>query len=780
MKEYQQYFNLQEIIKGIKAYMPKFNEARFIEAFDFAELAHRGQLRKDGKTPYISHPVEIAGILTQLHADEDTLICALLHDVPEDTEYTLDQIREKFGEVVAFLVDGITKLSKVHYQHNMPNLQIDSLKKLFLHSGKDLRVIIIKLADRLHNMSTLQNVKEPEKRRRIATETLEIYVPIANLLGIQTFKMQLEDYCFKHLYPDEYEKLSKKYKASSPKRKELTEEFGKVVENACKDQNLDIEISSKHRNFFSIYKKLNRLGQPVDSADNRISVVIVVKNVSECYQVLGVVHSKFTPINDRFRDYIAHPKANGYQSLHTKVFGINGILTEVQISTKEMHFDAVYGVAASFFREQQLGVNDKRYGWLNKIMEIDQKDNQQNFLEGLKLDILQDRIFVFGQKGSAIDLPLGASALDFAYAINTETANHSYRADINGKMQPITTLLKTGDVIRMVSSKDVMPEVSWIAFTKTNLARSKILSYLNRLTEDQRKSEGFRILQEEFDIAGLGFCKEIKFKKLNEVLKQNSSKQFINIDELYTEIASGGLKAIDVVKIVKNHYRLGTVQTIAESEKNDAIRFSLKIVAENRFGLMKEISEVLYKQAIDMYSLKGWASKQEEEAHFTSELLVPNLESVSKLFYELQRIEGVKSVVRTSSKVMFSFYLGCIVTAGFWISHPYFLKLLNNSAFHFEHPETTNFIIYSGLFLLAFFVLYLTAMLRKYFPFLRHKKRIWIAAFLVPIAATGMLFLELFYYRLNLSILVICIELFVIYAYLIYSFLNFSKFKRQI
>src|SRR3989338_6605909 len=308
---YNKYFKLRDILKSIKDYLPGFNEEKFLNAFKFAEKAHAGQFRKDNTTPYIAHPVEIVKILVLLHADEDTLVSALLHDVPEDTKYTIEDVRKFFGEKVAFLVDGITKLSAVYYENDMSKRQVGTLKKLFLHSVKDLRVILIKLADRLHNMQTLGNIDESEKRLRISRETLEIYVPIANLLGIQDIKSQLEDLCFKYLFADEYARLNRRQNASSERRKKLTDEFIRTISKECSKNRIKPEFLQKEKALYSIFKKLSSLGKSIDEAEGRIALKIIVKTVPQCYQVLVIIHSKFLPMNDRFRDYIANPKMNG-------------------------------------------------------------------------------------------------------------------------------------------------------------------------------------------------------------------------------------------------------------------------------------------------------------------------------------------------------------------------------------------------------------------------------------------------------------------------------------
>ncbi|MFA7685751.1 MAG: HD domain-containing protein, partial [Candidatus Gracilibacteria bacterium] len=390
LTSYKKFFDLNAIVKSVLVYLPKFNKELFLKAFDFAEKAHLGQFRKDGTTPYIVHPMAAVQILISMDADQDILIGALLHDVPEDTKYDIHDVEQLFGKDVAFLVDGITKLSKVHYHYNMPEREVESLKKMFLHTAKDPRVILIKLADRLHNMRTLQYVDKPEKRVRIATETLEIFVPIANLLGINIIKTELEDLCFQHLFPSEYERLKTKIKDSNLRNNASIEQFIDILKNAFVKGKISMEISPREKGLYRAYKRICSIGKTIDDIRDRISVRILVKTTTRCYQVLGVVHSLFIPKTHSFEDYIANPKINGYQSLHTIVFGPNGIETEIQIQTEDMNLESKYGIASCFFKKKPLLIDDKKAAWLMNVMEIEKKEKTGfDFLEDLKIDILQ-------------------------------------------------------------------------------------------------------------------------------------------------------------------------------------------------------------------------------------------------------------------------------------------------------------------------------------------------------------------------------------------------------
>lgn len=779
---YTKYFDIDQVLEEIKKYLPKINGDRFLEAFHFAEKAHNGQVRKDGVTPYIYHPVEIVKILIELHADEETLISALLHDVPEDTKHDIHEIKDLFGEKIAFLVDGITKLSKVHYQHNMPERQVESLKKLFLHSAEDLRVIIIKLADRLHNMSTLENIEEPEKQLRIAGETLEIYVPIANLLGIQDLKSKLEDLCFKYIFPTEYVAMKKSLGVDRERRKRLAHEFIDSINKAAAETKIDCDVFARNKNLYSIYKKISSLGKSIESIDNRVAIRIIVNDLGDCYRLLGLVHGNFVPMTGKVKDYISNPKSNGYQSLHTTVFGPEGIVTEVQIRTKKMHIDAEYGVAASFFEKDQNIDKQKRSLWVKTILDIEKTENDnEDFMENLKHDVLQDRIFVFTPRGAPVDLPKGASILDFAYAIHTELGNHVLNADVNGRLKSISTVLSTGDVVNIVTSRKVVPELSWLSFIKTNVAKNKILSYLKKVSKEKRIIEGHKILQKEFDISGLGICENLHFKKLRENLLKNLNQKVESLDDLFMKIGGGEIRARDVIKAIEKNYKhlLSFKKDGVASSLEHSLRVNLKIISKNRFGLMRDISEILYKHALDMYSLKGWASRVQEDAYFTADFLVDDVARVGKIFDELEQVDGVKYVYRVSNKGLYLLWFWMTVSVGLWIFHPFFLRLLGKSQFSESHPVLFDFFIAVGLLSLLTSVMYLTKTVKKYFPIVRKKSFLWVFAFCIPLIALVILILELAYFGLKMSWPVLASELVIIYAYLTISYRNYKKSKQK-
>ncbi|MCC7432107.1 bifunctional (p)ppGpp synthetase/guanosine-3',5'-bis(diphosphate) 3'-pyrophosphohydrolase, partial [Candidatus Peregrinibacteria bacterium] len=373
--EKKYHLDIEGLIECVLSYNPKFNAEKFREAFKFAALAHDGQLRKQESLPYILHPFETAKILTQIHADETTLIASLLHDVPEDTNFTLEHIEHKFGKQVAYMVEGITKLSKVHYRNNMETREIESMKKLFIHVAEDPRTMLIKLADRLHNMRTLEYMDKPEKRLRKARETLEIFTPIASLLGIKEIQSELEDLCFVNLFPEDFGKLKKLVlKEQQEKSKELTHMIHEV-EKSLKSRHIDAIVYAYQENLYQIYKRLKQENKTIAEHEITLHINIIVPELSECYETLGVVHSLYRPIPGRFKDYISIPKASGYQSLHSTVFGKNGVSVKFRIRTNQMHFEAQYGIAASYFSEdptkrKTFTTKDPRSQWVEEVIAI--------------------------------------------------------------------------------------------------------------------------------------------------------------------------------------------------------------------------------------------------------------------------------------------------------------------------------------------------------------------------------------------------------------------------
>lgn len=738
---YKKFFDLNAIIREALTCVPKFDKKLFLKAFNFAEKAHKGQFRKDGKTPYIVHPMAAVQILISLHAEQDVLIAALLHDVPEDTVYEIKDVEKLFGKEVAFLVDGITKLSKVQYQHNMPERDVESLKKMFLHTAKDPRVILIKLADRLHNMRTLQHIIKPEKKVRIATETLEIFVPIANLLGINILKTELEDLCFKHLFPTEYEKLKTKVKDGNARNEDSMNAFIDSLKNAFLKAKISVEISPREKGLYRAYKRLCSIGRTIDDIRDRISIKVLVKTPEKCYQAMGVVHRLFTPKPHSFEDYIANPKMNGYQSLHTIVFGPHGIETEIQLQTKEMNIESEYGITSAFFNNKPLMIDSQKTSWLMNVMamEKDQKTGF-DFLADLKIDILQDRIFVFTPKGKTVDLPKGATVIDFAYAIHSDVGEHAIKADINGEIVPIITMLRTGDVVNVITEKSASPELSWLSFVKTNVSKNKILAHLKKVSKQTKLEKGKNLVQKEFDIAGMGYLHDIPFKKTRQAILEAFNQDFSSIHDLYIAVGGGEFRSVNILKALKNSYN--KFNSVLDNKKKEGIHVEIHITAKNRFGLLKDISSVFYKHVLDMLVLKAWTKNHSEIAHFKICALVSSLEDVSRIFEELEQSDDVYSVYRSSRKGFLLLLAFSFIALIAWMIHPFILQ--NLLASHYvQYPFLVDISLFIGLTGLIMMLILMHSILNRYFPLARNQKKLWVFAAVASVTAIILIFFEL-------------------------------------
>ncbi len=468
---------IDRIIKKFNDNNPGLDASILQTAYDFAEEAHQGQVRKSGE-PYINHPVYVAYLLAEMKADLATVTAGILHDVPEDTEKTLEDLKNKFGPEVANLVKGITKLGKIKYR-GLERYR-ENLKKMFLAMAVDIRVIFIKFCDRLHNLRTLEYLPE-EKQKRIAKETLEIYAPIAGILGIWRLKWQLEDLCFKYLYPEEFHKLEYKYEVE--KRTERNNFFNRVkkeISPLLKEAEIPHEIEARFKHLYSIYQKMKIKDRNFDEIYDVFALRIIVEDVNDCYKVLGIIHTIWKPKPNRFKDFIAVPKPNGYRSLHTTVFGPEGKLVEFQIRTKEMHEESIYGLAAHWhYKAQRQEKTKKQPTWIKEIIDIQKEFSDTNdFVHKIQLDVFHNRIFVLSPKGDAIELPEGSTPIDYAYAIHTKVGNSAVRAIINEKNSRLDQELKNSDVVEIITEKNkIYSNKDWLKFAKTKKARDAIKQY---------------------------------------------------------------------------------------------------------------------------------------------------------------------------------------------------------------------------------------------------------------------------------------------------------------
>ncbi len=476
--------SFQKLLHTVKANRLPVDPILLELAYEFAREAHKGMKRKSGE-PYINHPLRTATLLAELKLDEKTIIAGLLHDVPEDTKKTLKDIQKDFGEEVAQLVEGITKLGTIKYRGI--ERYAENLRKMFIAMALDIRTIFIKFADRIDNLETLSALP-PHKRERIAKESLEIYAPIANRLGIGLLKGRLEDLAFPYVLPKEYKKTIQLLQEDHSERKTCLNILKHQTTSILKDNSIDmISIHGRTKHLYSLFKKLERYDNDINRIYDIIALRIVVKTIEDCYKVLGIIHAEYKPLIGRIKDYIAQPKPNGYKSLHTTVFAKDGHIVEFQIRTEQMHAEAEYGIAAHWYYEESdsLHHTDKRLEWVEELAkwqaELGEIKDTKKYLETLKIDVFQNRIFVFTPDGDVIDLPEESTVVDFAYHIHTEVGDHCISAKVNGKIVPLNFKLKSGDMAEIIIDKNrKSPNPDWLKFVKTGTARSKIRSQIGK------------------------------------------------------------------------------------------------------------------------------------------------------------------------------------------------------------------------------------------------------------------------------------------------------------
>lgn len=530
----------QELVKNLSVYMKAGDLEVVYKAYQFAAHCHRNQQRKSGE-PYITHPLAVANILTSLKIDMASVIAAILHDTVEDTDATLEDIEREFGKPVRDLVDGLTKISKIKFRSSQERLA-ENFRKMVLAMSNDLRVILIKLADRLHNMRTIDNLPQV-KRQRIAEETLEIYAPLANRLGLYGYKSELEDLCMRQLKNDIYKEIARKVMAKKAEREAYIDDVRSILQDEMKKygfQNLVVYGRPKH--FYSIYKKMIDRSLEFDDIHDLFAFRIVVDSVKDCYEALGVVHAMWKPMPGRFKDYIAMPKANLYQSLHTTVIRPNGEPAEIQIRTHEMHQTCELGVASHWMYKEKGSSGDvapdvKKFSWLRQIMEWQSElKDPDEFLEAVKVDLFEEEIFVFTPKGDVIQLPIGATALDFAFNVHTKIGLTTVGAKVNGRIVPLKKTVKSGDIVEIMTSPQQKPGKDWLNFVTTSKARNKIRSFLRSEQRERSRQVGKEMLQQELHAFGLDLDKLTKSGELEALVRAGKESSF---DDVLVSIGYG-------------------------------------------------------------------------------------------------------------------------------------------------------------------------------------------------------------------------------------------------
>jgi GTP pyrophosphokinase len=543
-----------DLLTKVRAYDPQVDEALLRRAYDLADSAHEGQLRASGES-YIAHPVAVAAILASLEMDVPTLAAALLHDVVEDTVVTSEQVAAQFGAEIAQLVDGVTKLTRIPYQ-SKEDAQVENLRKMFMAMAKDIRVIIIKLADRLHNMRTLASLPPP-KQQTIAKETLEIYAPIAHRLGIWTIKWDLEDLALRYLDPEGYREISDRVAKKRAEREENVDVVCRELRSEFDRLKIDAEVVGRPKHFYSIYTKLKR-GRDWSTIYDLTALRIIVDSVKDCYAALGVVHSLWKPLPGRFKDYIAMPKPNMYQSLHTTVVGPGGDPLEVQIRTWEMHRTAEYGIAAHW-RYKEGGKSDnfeQKLTWLRSLLEwqTEMRDSRL-FMENLKLDLFDSQVFVFSPRGDVYPLPASATPLDFAYQVHTDVGHHCVGAKINGKIVPLDYNLKNGDIAEILINKTSRPSLDWLSLVKTNSAKHKIKQWFRKEQKEQNVLRGQEAVEQE--LVRQHVRPDAARGELIDKIAERTN--YTSATDLFAAVGFGDASAVSIVAKIKEELKKSNV-----------------------------------------------------------------------------------------------------------------------------------------------------------------------------------------------------------------------------
>ncbi len=784
-----------ELVELIKKTSPKINIDRIRRAYIFAEKAHEGQFRMSG-VPYICHPLETSKILVDLGVDEDTIIAGLLHDVPEDTKFSVTDIQKRFGKHVATLVDALTKLSKVHYKHSMGERQVNSLRKMFMETANDARVVVIKLADRLHNMSTIQYLR-PDKQQRIAKETLEIYAPLANLYGIYQLRRQLEDLCFGVLQPEEFARIKSFVHDHEKKRTHYVKETIRVLLKALKKAGVEAELQGRPKHLYSIYQKSVRDQKTLNDIYDYFAIRVVTKDSAECYRALGVVHEVFKPKALRFKDYIALPKPNGYRSLHTTVIGFRGKLTEVQIRSTEMHRDAEFGAAAHIYYK---GNNQPFIK--EGLSQLKKNMRPESFIRGLQDDILKNRIHVFSPSGETINLPEGATCLDYVFAVKLPVNTTSFRAIVNNKPYSLIGQLQSGDHIEVVYGKKVQPgpERWWLDHVKTTLAKKMIGDHLKKKSFESKVKTGSTLLQQEFDHESKGQIYRIpknERRRVTEALKLDEFGQVL------AGLGDGTYEANDIYKLFFPSFELGITTKFTRlfgvigkrfgwNEEETNYRIRIQVDAYDRPGLLTEVAQPFYTMKIPIIKIvgKGYDLKDERLQYsefgyripMNSKYISLNIidfdieshEQLITLFDHLEKIPGVLRAQRVFYRKQITFFTLSIFTASYFVFHFALLEQFIKSPV-FSDPVWVNAVTYIGLFSLFGLLAWLRTLGNKTIPHFEETKYFWPMAFSLTFFGIGTIFFDYFALGLKIYLPLLIIVSAIILGFLLWSYSAHTK-----
>ncbi|MBE7053704.1 MAG: bifunctional (p)ppGpp synthetase/guanosine-3',5'-bis(diphosphate) 3'-pyrophosphohydrolase [Ruminococcaceae bacterium] len=548
---------LNKLLDIVKKNQPNADCELIIKAYNFAKEAHKDQKRVSG-LPYIMHPLSVATIVASMKMDTESIIAAMLHDVVEDTDFSIEDVKALFGESVALLVDGLTKLDKISFQ-TKEEAEMDNIRKMFLAMAKDIRVIVIKFADRLHNLSTLISMPE-EKQREKARETLSIFAPIAHRLGMYRIKWELEDMSLKYLDPVAFHEISEGIAQKRNEREEFISHIKHELKQKLDDANIKCQIDGRAKHFYSIYRKMFTQNKTLDQIYDLFAVRVITENVSDCYTALGIAHELYTPMPGRFKDYIAMPKPNMYQSLHTTVIGHNGTPVEIQIRTKEMHEIAENGIAAHWkYKGIKEGEKDfeAKLSWIRQLLEIqNDSDNEEEFLRALKIDLFTDQVFVFTPKGDVMSFPVGATPVDFAFTIHSAIGYKMQGARVNGKIVPLDYQLQNSDIVEVITSSSVHgPSRDWLKFVKTSQARGKINQWFKKENREENIIKGKEILEKEVKRLGVEGADLLTDEYLISLFKRYG---YSSVDDLYCSVGYGSIPINKIIARLKEEHRKTT------------------------------------------------------------------------------------------------------------------------------------------------------------------------------------------------------------------------------
>ncbi len=595
MSEYKE-VGIEDIISTVKKQKGRRDIKIIQKAYEYAKEKHGDQLRKSGE-PYIIHPLQVAYTLATLGMDDNTICAALLHDVLEDTDATYTDLEKEFNSEVAYMVDGVTKLGKLKYA-SVEEQQVENYRKMFLAMGKDIRVILIKLADRLHNMRTLKYLSR-DRQIAIAKETMELYAPLANRLGVYSLKWELEDLSFKYLYPEDFREIVEGIDKKREERLKFIELIMDQIKAELKKQKIDAEVTGRAKHLYSIYRKMKRDNSTLDQIYDLFALRIIVNSVKDCYAALGIVHDLYNPMPGRFKDYIAVPKPNMYQSLHTTLIGPKGTPFEVQIRTWDMHRVAEYGIAAhwaykesSFFsgKKANVKVEEDKLAWVRETLEWQSEmQDPEEFMQTLKKELFEDEVYVFTPKGAIKVLPKGATPIDFAYQIHEQIGHHMVGCKINSKMMPIITPLKSGDIVEILTSDQSKgPSRDWLKFVKSSGARNKILSWFKKNQREENIEKGKEIIERELKKIGVKHDDLFKPEFINAALNRY---KYSTIDDMYASVGFGSISSGKIIARMLEEYR--------KVHKEDDIEKTLEALAKEKVHKEKPSQNGIIVKGID-------------------------------------------------------------------------------------------------------------------------------------------------------------------------------------